>query len=242
MELIHSFTVPGSVDDAWRTFMDLEVVGNCFPGATVTEVTAEGFSGTVKVKLGPIAQLYAGSGSFVERDDQARRAVIEAKGKDKRGNGTAGATVTIQLAPDGESATRADVTTDLSVTGKPAQFGRGVMQDVSDKLLQQFVDCIEAKLGPVVEEVVAPAAPAAPAPQPAPVAGQPQPQPTVPVPVTPAPAPQGVPRTGGPVTREDAIDLGGTVGPALLRAYGPQLAGAAVVLVLVIWLVRRLRR
>ena len=238
MELIHSFTVPGSVDDAWRTFMDLEVVGNCFPGATVTEVTAEGFSGTVKVKLGPIAMLYAGSGSFVERDDQARRAVIEAKGKDKRGNGTAGATVTIQLAPDGESATRADVTTDLSVTGKPAQFGRGVMQDVSDKLLQQFVDCIEARLGPAVEEVAPPMP--APAPAPAPVAEQPQP--TVPVPATPAPAPQGVPRTGGPVTREDAIDLGGTVGPALLRAYGPQLAGAAVVLVLVIWLVRRLRR
>jgi uncharacterized protein len=240
MELIHSFTVPGSVDDAWRTFMDLEVVGNCFPGATVTEVTAEGFTGTVKVKLGPIAMLYAGSGSFVERDDQARRAVIEAKGKDKRGNGTAGATVTIQLAPDGESATRADVTTDLSVTGKPAQFGRGVMQDVSDKLLQQFVDCIEARLGPAVAEAPEPAPTPEPAPEPAPVAGQPPP--TAPVPVTPAPAPQGVPRTGGPVTREDAIDLGGTVGPALLRAYGPQLAGAAVVLVLVVWLVRRLRR
>jgi carbon monoxide dehydrogenase subunit G len=232
MELTHSFTVPGSVDDAWRTFMDLEVVGNCFPGATVTEVTEEGFSGTVKVKLGPIAMLYAGSGSFVERDDQTRRAVIEAKGKDKRGNGTAGATVTIQLAPDGENATRAEVKTDLSVTGKPAQFGRGVMQDVSDKLLQQFIDCIEGRLGPAAEEAAAPEVPAE----------QAQPQPTAPVPVTPAPAPRAVPRTGGPVTREDAIDLGGTVGPALLRAYGAQLAGAAVVVVLLVWLVRRLRR
>jgi carbon monoxide dehydrogenase subunit G len=238
MELTHSFTVPGSVDDAWRTFMDLEVVGNCFPGATVTEVTDEGFSGTVKVKLGPIAMLYAGSGSFVERDDQARRAVIEAKGKDKRGNGTAGATVTIQLAPDGESATRAEVKTDLSVTGKPAQFGRGVMQDVSDKLLQQFIDCIEDRLGPAEAEAVAVAEAATPEVP----AEQAQPQPTAPVPVTPAPAPQAVPRTGGPVTREDAIDLGGTVGPALLRAYGAQLAGAAVLLVLVVWLVRRLRR
>jgi carbon monoxide dehydrogenase subunit G len=238
MELTHSFTVPGSVDDAWRTFMDLEVVGNCFPGATVTEVTDEGFSGTVKVKLGPIAMLYAGSGSFVERDDQARRAVIEAKGKDKRGNGTAGATVTIQLAPDGENATRAEVKTDLSVTGKPAQFGRGVMQDVSDKLLQQFIDCIEDRLGPAEAEAVAVAEAATPEVP----AEQAQPQPTAPVPVTPAPAPQAVPRTGGPVTREDAIDLGGTVGPALLRAYGAQLAGAAVLLVLVVWLVRRLRR
>ncbi|NUO89745.1 MAG: SRPBCC family protein, partial [Dermatophilaceae bacterium] len=146
MELTHSFTVPTSVDEAWALFMDLERVGGCFPGATVTEVTDDGFSGTVKVKLGPIALVYSGSGSFVERDDAAHRAVIEAKGKDKRGNGTAGATVSIQLAPDGDG-TRADVTTDLAVTGKPAQFGRGVMQDVSDKLLQAFVACIEKQLG-----------------------------------------------------------------------------------------------
>ena len=146
MDLTHSFTVPTSVDDAWALFMDLEKVGGCFPGATVTEVTDDGFSGTVKVKLGPIALLYSGSGSFVERDDVAHRAVIEAKGKDKRGNGTAGATVTIELAPDG-TGTRADVVTDLAVTGKPAQFGRGVMQDVSDKLLMSFIACIEKRLG-----------------------------------------------------------------------------------------------
>ncbi|WP_347354983.1 SRPBCC family protein, partial [Intrasporangium sp.] len=146
MELQHSFTVPASTERAWDLFMDLDRVGGCFPGATVTGVTAEGFTGTVKVKLGPIALLYAGSGSFLEKDEQARRAVIEAKGKDKRGNGTAGATVTIQLEPEGDG-TRADVTTDLAVTGKPAQFGRGVMQDVSDKLLGQFVACIEHQLG-----------------------------------------------------------------------------------------------
>lgn len=145
MELQHSFTVPASVDEAWDLFMDLHRVGGCFPGATVTDASGESFAGTVKVKLGPIALLYAGSGSFIERDVEARRAVIEAKGKDKRGNGTAGATVTIQLSPDGDG-TRADVQTDLAVTGKPAQFGRGVMQDVSDKLLGQFVSCIETQL------------------------------------------------------------------------------------------------
>ncbi len=144
MELTHDFTVPASIDDAWATFMDLERVGSCFPGATVTSVDESGFAGTVKVKLGPIALQYAGTGQFLERDDAGHRAVIEAKGKDKRGNGTAGATVTVQLAPSGEG-TRIDVTTDLSVTGKPAQFGRGVMQDVSDKLLQQFVACIEGQ-------------------------------------------------------------------------------------------------
>src|SRR4051812_28343373 len=147
MELTHSFTVPTSVDDAWDLFMDLDRVGSCFPGATVTEVTDDGFSGTVKVKLGPIALVYSGSGSFVQRDDLAHHAVIEAKGKDKRGNGTAGATVTIQLTGAEDGGTKADVVTDLAVTGKPAQFGRGVMQDVSDKLLQAFVACIEKQLG-----------------------------------------------------------------------------------------------
>src|SRR6478609_3058886 len=129
MELTHSFTVPTSVDDAWALFMDLERVGGCFPGATVTEVTDDNFSGT-------------------------------AKGKDKRGNGTAGATVSITLSPDGDGGgARADVVTDLAVTGKPAQFGRGVMQDVSDKLLQAFVACIEKQLtGPSGEPEAVPAA------------------------------------------------------------------------------------
>ena len=106
----------------------------------------------MKVKLGPIALQYAGSGQFLERDDTAHRAVIEAKGKDKRGNGTAGATVTVQLAPVRARAPAIDVTTDLSITGKPAQFGRGVMQDVSDKLLQQFVACIERQFAPEAVE------------------------------------------------------------------------------------------
>jgi len=98
MELTHDFTVPASVDDAWATFMDLERVGSCFPGATVTSVDESGFAGTVKVKLGPIALQYSGTGQFLERDDAAHRAVIEAKGKDKRGNGTAGSLVTLTMA------------------------------------------------------------------------------------------------------------------------------------------------
>ena len=159
MELTHSFTVPASVEETWATFMDLQAVGSCFPGAAVTEVTDDGFSGTVKVKLGPIALQYAGSGSFVERDDATHHAVIEAKGKDKRGNGTAGATVTIRLSEADGGGTTADVVTDLAVTGKPAQFGRGVMQDVSDKLLQQFVACIEGRIGSGPPEEEAPAAP-----------------------------------------------------------------------------------
>lgn len=144
MDLEHSFTVDAPVDTVWSTMMDIEGVAECFPGATVTSVEDDSFAGTCKVKLGPIALVYKGSGSFVERDDAAHRAVIEAKGKDKRGNGTAGATVTMTMDAEG-SATKVQVVTDLNVTGKPAQFGRGVMQDVSDKLLGQFVDCLAGK-------------------------------------------------------------------------------------------------
>jgi carbon monoxide dehydrogenase subunit G len=253
VELTHSFTVPASVEHTWATFMDLQEVGSCFPGATVTEVTGDGFSGTVKVKLGPIALVYAGSGSFVERDDEAHRAVIDAKGKDKRGNGTAGATVTIQLTDAGEGTTRADVQTDLNVTGKPAQFGRGVMQDVSDKLLGQFVACIEGKVaGPpaAAEPVSAPAESAAAEPAPVEVApagtgsagtapagtGTPATRPA------PVPSPSVAGQTPTPAREAESLDLGRTVLPVVLRSYAPQIAGAAAVLVALVVLFRALGR
>ena len=137
MELRHSFTVPLDVESTWAHFGDIAALAECFPGAVVTDVAGDTFRGTVKVKLGPIALQYAGSGTFVEKDDAAHRFVVEAKGKDKRGNGTAGATVTLAMTGAGGS-TEVQVDTDLAITGKPAQFGRGVMQDVSDKLLGQF--------------------------------------------------------------------------------------------------------
>ena len=111
----------------------------------MTEADEESFSGSVKVKLGPIALQYNGSGTFVEKDEDAHRFVVDAKGKDKRGNGTAGAKVTVSMA-DAAGSTDVSVETDLAITGKPAQFGRGVMQDVSDKLLGQFVACLEQRL------------------------------------------------------------------------------------------------
>jgi uncharacterized protein len=205
----------------------------------------------VKVKLGPIALQYAGTGEFLERDDAAHRAVIEAKGKDKRGNGTAGATVTVQLAPSGEG-TRIDVTTDLSITGKPAQFGRGVMQDVSDKLLQQFVACIERQFA----EPEAETAPDAGGPAPAPAAGaataagssastgsaagtagssasagltaSATSAPAAARPLRPAPAPAA----------DDSIDLGATVLPVLVKSYAPYAVAALAGLVLG-WLIGR---
>jgi uncharacterized protein len=147
VDLNHSFTVPASVAETWRTFEDIESVAGCFPGATVTEVDGDDFKGSCKVKLGPIALVYSGSGTFLERDESAGRFVVEAKGKDKRGNGTAGATVTATFTDEAGAATRVDVHTDLSITGKPAQFGRGVTEDISNKLLQQFVSCLQDKVG-----------------------------------------------------------------------------------------------
>ncbi|MGH3346586.1 MAG: SRPBCC family protein, partial [Nocardioides sp.] len=147
MELEHRFTVPAGLEETWAHFNDIEGVAGCFPGATVTEADAESFAGTVKVKLGPIALVYNGTGTFVEKDEAAHRLVIDAKGKDKRGNGTAGALVTAVMSDAGGGSTDVAVTTDLSITGKAAQFGRGnVIKDVSDKLLGQFVACLEQRL------------------------------------------------------------------------------------------------
>jgi carbon monoxide dehydrogenase subunit G len=143
MDLTHRFSVPAPIDEAWNAFNDLEGLGPCFPGATITSVEGDEF-GSVKIKLGPIALLYNGSGRYVERNDTERRVVIEARGKDKRGNGTATATVTASFAESGEQ-TDVEVLTDLAITGKPAQFGRGVISDVSDKLLDQFVACVSGR-------------------------------------------------------------------------------------------------
>ncbi len=147
VDLTHTFTVPATIEDTWAAFNDIESVAGCFPGATVTSVEGDEFKGSCKVKLGPISLVYTGAGKFLERDDDAHRFVIEAKGKDKRGNGTAGATVTAVLSSATADSTDVEVKTDLAITGKPAQFGRGVIQDVSDKLLQQFATCLESKVG-----------------------------------------------------------------------------------------------
>src|SRR4051794_34642505 len=145
VQLENSFTVPVPVDEAWRVLLDIERIAPCMPGAPLDTVDGDDFTGRVKVKLGPINLTYQGKASFIEKDEAAHKAVIDARGKDQRGNGTAAAVVTAKLAAEG-AITRVDVLTDLNITGRPAQFGRGVMTDVGNKLLGQFADKLAAQL------------------------------------------------------------------------------------------------
>ncbi|MDQ6751999.1 MAG: SRPBCC family protein [Actinomycetota bacterium] len=238
--------VPGSLEDSWHSFNQLEDIAPCFPGAVLTSVTGDRFTGTVKVKLGPIAMMYTGTGEFLERNENSHTVVISAAGKDKRGNGTAGATVTAVLTRDGDG-TAVDVTTDMNVTGKPAQFGRGVIQDISDKLLAQFVQCVIRKVsgGEEAAETPEPAAvttaeppvtaadtmePAGPAAtRPPAAAGSTVPRP----PAGESPSPRSAPAA--------ELDLGSTLWPVLVRRFGPAALGLAAVLALVVWLARRRR-
>ena len=162
MRLEHEFSVPASPDVVWAAVIDPERVAPCMPGASLTSVDGAQFSGGVKVKLGPVSLTYKGSGEFLETDEQAKRVVIKASGKDARGNGTAAATVTVTLAAEGQG-TKGTVVTDLTVTGKPAQFGRGMIVEVGGKILDSFASCLATKLDAPAAEAGATATDAKPA-------------------------------------------------------------------------------
>jgi carbon monoxide dehydrogenase subunit G len=242
MDLAHRFTVPTSVEETWAHFNDIATVAQCFPGATVTSVDEDSFSGSVKVKLGPIALVYNGSGTFVEKDEAAHKFVVNAQGKDKRGNGTAGAVVTLTMTPanSDSSATDVEVLTDLAITGKPAQFGRGVMQDVSDKLLGQFVSCLEARLRAPAEDATAKEAVGE--------IEEPGPAAAGSVAAGPATSPSAADRpssTGTPLPPravppvDDSLDLGATVLPIVLKSYWKQAVAGLLALIVLRRLFRR---
>ena len=143
MELEHSFTVPADIDTAWNTLLDVERIAMCMPGATLLNVEGDTFNGQVKIKLGPITMVFGGAASFVEKDLANHRLVINASGSETKGTSTAQAIVTTQLIAEGPNLTRVDVNTDLAITGKPAQFGRGVMSDVAGRIIGQFAGNLE---------------------------------------------------------------------------------------------------
>lgn len=143
MELTHEFEVAIPVDEAWVVLTDVERIAPCLPGAELNEVEGDEYRGVVKVKVGPITASYKGAARFSELDEAQHRAVLRAEGRDTRGQGNASATITATLEPS-EIGTKVGVVTDLTITGKVAQFGRGVLADVSEKLLGQFVANLES--------------------------------------------------------------------------------------------------
>ena len=221
MELTHEFEVPVSEDDAFAVLTDIERIAPCMPGATLDEVDDGTFTGRVKVKVGPMQMTYRGTAEFTERDPDGHRAVMVARGQEQRGGGTAQATVTSTLEAVADGRTKVTVHTDLVLTGKPAQFGRGVIADVGDKLLGQFADCLAEELS-----------------------GQNEPEPTpAPEEAGPAEAGEGAWR---PPTREEPmpgrpapgtpIDLLEVAGGSVARRLAPVIGVVAAAILLYWWL------
>jgi carbon monoxide dehydrogenase subunit G len=242
MKLENEFTVPAGIDEAWQVLLDVERVAPCLPGAAVEPAGDDGeFNGTMTVKIGPITARYKGSVKIQEADEAARRAVMRAQAKDARGQGTAAATITSTMEETGEG-TKVTVVTDMRVTGPAAQFGRGVMQDVSAKMMRQFADCL-------AQEMSGPAAPA-PAEEPAvPVETAPSAGGEVLTPADTGPAETTLPSAGGEVPAAaaaeqvaaeppkarptpDVLDLGEVSRDAVLKRAAPVVGGMLVLLIL----------
>ena len=155
MDLANEFRVPLAVDEAWAVLTNIERIAPCMPGATLDGVDGAEYRGTVKVKVGPMTAQYRGAVRFLERDDANHKAVLRAEGRETRGQGNAAATITAVITSDGDGSA-VNVVTDLTISGKVAQFGRGVLGDVTTRLMGQFVECLE-------QDLAASAVPAAPA-------------------------------------------------------------------------------
>ncbi len=222
-QLINEFTVNRPIEEAWPLITDLERIAPCLPGAELQEIEGETYRGVVKVKLGAISSQFKGEAHFVERDDVNYRATIKGAGRDTGGRGNASAEITAQAESLSPTSTRVAVTTDLHITGKVAQFGRGIMGDVSSKLMAQFADNLNQMIdeqdvgspaatdtAPVVDDAV----PAADSPATADAAAKPQ-----------------IRKIEGPAT--EPIDLMEVGGSSLVKRIVPALIAIVVVLLLV---------
>ena len=229
MELNNDFEVSAPIEKAWAVLTDVERISPCLPGAQLQEVEGDEYRGIVKVKVGPITAQYKGAASFVEKDDINKKAVLKADGRDTRGAGNASAFITAQLTPVGNR-TKVEVRTDLTVTGKVAQFGRGVMADISAKLMRQFADNLEKLLE---DDLAVPETQSAPT-------GESSGDDTAvaaPVTETPTLAPSTGPRKID-MPEPKAVDLLDTAGAPVLKRLAPVLA----VLLVLFLLRRKLRR
>jgi carbon monoxide dehydrogenase subunit G len=221
MELTNSFVVPAGIDAAWAHLLDVESLAPCFPGATLISHDGDSFTGAVKVKLGPVTLTYGGVARFVSTDPQTHRAVIDAAGKDARGTSTAAATVHTQLVAEAPDRTRVEVNTELAITGRPAQFGRGVMEDVAGRIIDQFAGNLAASMTTMPVEAVSPSE------------GTEAP-PTGPPSEDTGPGPAAQTRS----SNADALDLVGAAGLPILKRLAPVAAGLMIV-ALIVWWVRR---
>ena len=243
MDLENTFVVEAPIADVWDAFLEPDRVAPCFPGATLTESDDTSFTGTVKVKLGPIAMLYKGTGVYVDTDETARKAVIKANGKDSRGNGQANATVTMTLAENTPTSTTVTVATDLSITGKPAQLGRGIITEVAGKIIGQFATCLgqrlglEANAGDSESAITVPAGASSAGPTEAATNGSVSGSADAPAALKPSPRPRPRPKVDYPPT-PDAIDLLDSGGSAVAKRLAPVAIGA-VLGGLVVWLITR---
>ena len=215
MQLKHRFSVPAPIEETWAALNDLEQVALCFPGASMDSVEGDSFAGTVRLKLGPVVMRYVGSGAFVSRDAQHHRATLRAKGRDRSGNGTANVTVSTSLTSQGNG-TEVEVVTDLAITGRAAQFGSGVITEVSDRLLGEFVDRLSEQLG----RRTGPEG-------------------------TPGGAEGSVASSQGSTAdarwaqSADTLDFGKLVGPALAKRFAPPVAATLLVVGVFLWSRRR---
>jgi carbon monoxide dehydrogenase subunit G len=234
MRLDYDFLVPRPVDQAWAVLTDIERVAPCMPGAALTEVADDGYHGTVRVKVGPVVAQYAGVAKFRELDADAHHAVLEAKGKERNGRGLASAVVTADLAGEGAQ-TRVRVGTDLTISGPLAQFGRGAITEISEKLFAQFIERLKESL-----DAEAPSGSPAP-PDPSPPAEQPPAEqpPAGPAPAGRAPQPAAAAAAAGPArpAQVEPADLLRVAGLPILKRLVPLLVVVAVVIVLLfVWL------
>jgi uncharacterized protein len=161
MDLTNEFRVPLAVDEAWAVLTNIERIAPCMPGATLEGAEGDEYRGTVKVKVGPMTAQYKGTVRFLERDDAGHKAVLRAEGREAKGQGNASATITATITADGDGSA-VSVVTDLTISGKVAQFGRGVLADVSTRLMGQFVDCLEKDLAASLEPSIPASREAAP--------------------------------------------------------------------------------
>lgn len=249
MKITNEFAVNVPIERAWAVLTDLEGIAPCLPGARLTGVDGDVYQGKVKVKVGPVISEFAGTARFVERDRAQYCGVIDAKGRDARSAGNAAALVTARLRPDGDR-TLVSVDTDLRISGKLAQFGSGMIKDVSGKLLAQFVANLETKLAaeetgtaaPAAEPAVTPAASTArPEPEPVPaasaaaVATMPSTAAAQPSPVVPPAATTLTERD----TEAETLDLLSLAGGSISKRLAPVVVGLLAVGAVIAWLVAR---